>query len=525
YTFMGWNTKDDGTGIDYGVLSIFSIKENITLYAKWQENAKYTITYFGNTNTSGNVPLDSGNPYYVNSNVIVLGLGDLRKENYSFKEWNTQADGEGTTYNAGSSFAITANTNLYAIWKENDKYTITYHGNTNTGGSAPSDSNSSYYVGNSVITLGQATLIKTNYTFMGWNTKADGTGTNYLAGATFNINANTDLYANWKENNKYTITYNGNTNTGGTIPSDSSSPYYDGSSVTTLGQGSLVKANYTFDSWNTRADGGGTSYKSGSSFNIRANTILYAIWNENAKYTITYHGNDNTSGAAPTDGNSPYYVNNIATILGPSTLRKTNYTFVGWNTKAEGDGTNYGVLGSVEITANINLYAKWQENAKYTITYHGNNNTDGNVPFDSSSPYYENTSITILPVGGLSRDNYTFVGWNTKADGQGTPYNAGSTLSIKENTNLYAIWEENAKYRVTYFGNTNTGGSVPTDSNQHYVGSSVTPLGVGTLVKANYTFDSWNTKADGSGNRYILGSSFIISSNTNLYAIWKENAK
>ncbi|MGL4382651.1 MAG: InlB B-repeat-containing protein, partial [Bacilli bacterium] len=381
---------------DYSALSIFSIKENITLYAKWQENAKYTITYFGNTNTSGNVPSDSSSPYYVNTNVIVLGLGDLRKENYSFTGWNTQADGEGTSYKAGSSFAITANTNLYAIWKENDKYTITYHGNNNTGGSTPSDTNSPYYVGSTITLLPIGGLVKANHTFMGWNTNEKGTGTNYEVLSTLEITGNIDLYANWKENAKYTITYNGNTSTGGVVPSDNSSPYYDGNSVTILGLGSLVKANYTFDSWNTKADGSGTKYTPSAVFKINANTNLFAIWKENSKYTITYHGNNNTSGTAPTDANSPYYVNNIATILGPSTLRRTNYTFVGWNTKAEGDGIDYGVLGSVEITANINLYAKWQENAKYTITYHGNTNTGGSAPSDGSSPYYVDSNVTIL---------------------------------------------------------------------------------------------------------------------------------
>ncbi|MGL4382652.1 MAG: InlB B-repeat-containing protein, partial [Bacilli bacterium] len=391
-----WNTQANGKGDSYNTANTIKISGNMTLYAIWTENDKYTITYFGNDNSEGSAPVDSRSPYYVDSNATLLGAGSLRKTNYTFMGWNTKAEGDGTTYNVGSSISVKANTNLYAIWKENAKYTITYRGNNNTGGNAPSDSNSPYYVGSTITTLPIGNLVKANYTFMGWNTKADGTGTNYLAGATFNINANTDLYANWKENTKYTITYNGNTSTGGTIPSDNSSPYYDGSSVTTLGQGSLVKANYTFVQWNTKSDGTGTKYDPGSTFNIRANTILYAIWKENAKFTITYHGNDNTSGTAPTDGNSPYYVNNIVTILGPSTLRKTNYTFVGWNTKAEGDGIDYGVLSAVEIKANINLYAKWQENAKYTITYHGNTNTGGSAPSDGSSPYYVDSNVTIL---------------------------------------------------------------------------------------------------------------------------------
>jgi uncharacterized repeat protein (TIGR02543 family) len=79
----------------------------------------------------------------------------------------------------------------------------------------------------------------------------------------------------------YTVTYNGNTNTSGTAPVDGSSPYTEGSTVTILGNsGSPVLANsgFTFDGWNTVANGSGTSYSQGNTFTITANTILYAKW-------------------------------------------------------------------------------------------------------------------------------------------------------------------------------------------------------------------------------------------------------
>lgn len=75
----------------------------------------------------------------------------------------------------------------------------------------------------------------------------------------------------------YIITYNGNTNTSGTVPTDL--PYIDGSTVTVLGNtGSLVKTGYTFAGWNTESNGTGTSYLQGNTFTINANTTLYAKW-------------------------------------------------------------------------------------------------------------------------------------------------------------------------------------------------------------------------------------------------------
>ena len=79
----------------------------------------------------------------------------------------------------------------------------------------------------------------------------------------------------------YTVTYNGNTNTSGTAPIDSSSPYISDSTVTVLGNSGspvLAKTGFIFSGWNTAANGSGASYLPEDTFTINANTILYAQW-------------------------------------------------------------------------------------------------------------------------------------------------------------------------------------------------------------------------------------------------------
>ena len=78
----------------------------------------------------------------------------------------------------------------------------------------------------------------------------------------------------------HTVTYDGNGNTGGSVPVDASSPYNENDTVTVLGNtGSLVKTGYTFDGWNTAADGSGTDYAPAATFQMPAsNTTLYAQW-------------------------------------------------------------------------------------------------------------------------------------------------------------------------------------------------------------------------------------------------------
>ncbi len=77
-------------------------------------------------------------------------------------------------------------------------------------------------------------------------------------------------------------------------------------------------------------------------------------------YTVTYNGNGNTSGTAPTDSNSPYNSGATVTVLGNTgSLTKTSKTFAGWNTKDDGTGTDYAASDTFTISANTVLYAKW----------------------------------------------------------------------------------------------------------------------------------------------------------------------
>ena len=77
----------------------------------------YSVKYDANTGT-GEVPVD-GNDYEEGDQVIVLGSGTLTKDGYTFSGWNTQADGNGTTYQEGDEFLMgSEDITLYAIWNE-----------------------------------------------------------------------------------------------------------------------------------------------------------------------------------------------------------------------------------------------------------------------------------------------------------------------------------------------------------------------------------------------------------------------
>lgn len=74
-------------------------------------------------------------------------------------------------------------------------YAVSYNAN---GGSGTISNQKKWYGEN--LTLASSGFTRANYTLKRWNTKADGTGTNYALGATYTGNAALTLYAVWELN-------------------------------------------------------------------------------------------------------------------------------------------------------------------------------------------------------------------------------------------------------------------------------------------------------------------------------------
>ncbi len=242
----------------------------------------YSVSYSANGATSGSVPVD-GNKYSSGATVTVLGnTGSLAQAGDSFAGWNTAANGSGTSYAPGATFTMAnANVTLYAQWTPLPTYSVTYSANGATSGSVPVDGNK-YSSGATVTVLGNTgNLAQAGYSFAGWNTAANGSGTSYAPGATFTIaSSNVTLYAQWSPTGStFTVTYLGNGSTSGFGVPDPNQ-YKLGYTVTVLGNlGFFFKPDYVLTGWNTAADGSGTTYTVGSTFAMGpANVTLYAQW-------------------------------------------------------------------------------------------------------------------------------------------------------------------------------------------------------------------------------------------------------
>jgi hypothetical protein len=292
-------------------------------------------------------------------------------------------------------------------------YTVTYNGNGATGGSVPTDSNN-YLQGATVEVKGNTGgLSLAGYTFAGWNTMSDGSGTSYAGGATFPMGtADIALYTVWTTLPTYTVTYNGNGATGGSVPTDSNN-YLQGATVEVKGNtGGLSLADYTFAGWNTMSAGSGTSYAGGATFPMgTANVILYAVWALIPTYTVTYDGNGADSGYVPTDGVHYAQGAPVPAFGNTGFLAKSDYSFAGWNTASDGSGITHagGSLFSMG-TANLTLFAVWvPSNLTFmssgtSITITGYTTVSGSLTIPSgvttigNSAFYNCTSLTSVNI-------------------------------------------------------------------------------------------------------------------------------
>lgn len=484
----------------------------------------FIITYDGNGNTSGTVPFDA-NSYSAGDVITVKGnVNGLGKTGFSFAGWSDQKDGEGVIYSAGAEIKnLTSNKTLYAKWVKSMTFAVRYLDNGATSGDVPIDQNL-YYPGTMIIVKGNTqNLQKKNFTFVGWNTASDGNGKDYAAGVRLTIqNDHVILYAKWTQQIVCRIIYDGNGNTGGTVPVDSN-VYQIGSKIITRDiSESFVKNGFKFAGWNTRADGNGTSY--GREVDILAQDsviTLYARWTDKETFTITYDGNGKTSGEVPVDVNN--YEKDASAILKKNVggLAKTGYGFVGWCADKDGNGTRYAQEDTVQILGNTIMYAVWGQVFTYKVTYNGNNNTGGTVPYDSVAHLAGHDAIVLPNSGALTRTDYVFAGWNTSPDGNGAQLQPGKTFRIDSTVTLYARWTKDVTYTVTYDANGSTSGSAPVDNNNYLSGEfAIASSNTGNLSKSKFSFAGWNTESDGSGTSYSGGASFAVTSNIILYAKW-----
>ena len=237
------------------------------------------------------------------------------------------------------------------------------------------------------------------------------------------------------------VTYYGNGNTGGLVPSDTSTYQTNATFVVLGNSGTLTKTGYTFAGWK---DNLGADYQPNAQYTLaNAGVSFYAQWTANP-YRVYYNLTEATSGAVPTDANI-YAISNTANVRGnPGNLQRTGYAFAGWTDNANRTGRIYVSGETYTVPANdINFWAAWTPNT-YTITYDVNGASG--LPSVTSDLYTVGSAVVRLPtVGTMEKSGYNFGGWATQP--VGTPMS--DSFTVEADTKLFAQWNT-ASFTLTY---------------------------------------------------------------------------
>jgi uncharacterized repeat protein (TIGR02543 family) len=175
------------------------------------------------------------------------------------------------------------------------------------------------------------------------------------------------------------------------------------------------------------------------------------------------------------------------------------------------------LIGFALITCTSNSPGGSSGGNTYTLTFNGNGSTSGTAPAKITQT--KGTATPVPGKGNLEKTGSNFTGWNTAANGSGDSYAEGDVYNKDTSATLYAQWTTEGSYTLTFNGNGNTGGTASAAITRS-IGTPITILGKGTLVKTGYDFAGWNTAANGSGESYVEGDEYDKDTSATLYAQW-----
>ena len=480
--------------------------------------------------------------------ILPLGTGmsaTVSLATVPISSWNTKSDGTGTSFPVGGTFRTFEDITLYAHYAS---FTTTLK----AGGSGEADVTQT---GAGPTSLQSNPFTRSGYRFTGWESAE---GDTYSDGATLNFNRTWELTAQWAE--EFDVTFDANGGSG------TMSAQTEIAAASILGN-SFTRSGYTFSEWNTAADGTGTAYAAGASFPFTADDTLYAQWLKSspsidATHDIWIEGD----GSNPDDGTSTSLILKMGTSGTGSSYKRVallrfdydpSYVWtsaaldlvVSSNTKGASD-PNYG---NSFKSFNVNVYgandADWAESSldftsasttasDWKISFTHPYSTPGatfigniSVPANSTSP--SGPYPTVGETFSLSNpDLVTFL--NNDSDGKVTFFitrtdeSAQSNLQFasSENTTYdgprLTVPGSGFSYPVAYDVNGGTG-TVP-DQGAYVVGAPYTVASPSSIIPpSGQSFAGWNSRSNGTGTAYPVGSSYSTSASVTLYAQYTSN--
>ena len=418
YIFAGWCADPFGLP-EYVFDGKTMPAQNITVYAYWAAPTVSGVAYITMEGTGGkNLTIPYG------GTIDESMLPDPQKpagEGWTFAGWATK---NGDTYTPFHfSTKIYENIELYPYYTNKSSYTVTY-----TDGKDTVTDMKRYAPGAHADVQANSFAVPGGKVFLGWNTKADGTGTTYYPGSKIPVTDNLTLYAIWGEKvPTVSLTYNANGGKGGTHVENG---YVNNGLVTLWDGSSFSLAGYSLDGWSTDPNAASAEYKTGSTARVDStgDNILYAVWkaNNDTAYKVEFYC-EQTDGAytlAKTEQRTGTTDTTVSVTDGDKGYGAPTYVY---------DAANENNVESGPVAADgsltLKLYFK-RNTAEYTI-HHFLKGTEVQVAPDQTGTMTIGDTLTASASTALGAE-YTSAHANS--------YSPSQSLEMKATGNVITVY-------------------------------------------------------------------------------------
>ena len=430
---------------------------DVTLRLYYDRN-HYTVTvehYY--MDTSGNYPEKPSvtqdlKPYYGET----LVHDELARE---IKGLSLNAQKSAEENGNRTQTQVTGNT-VIRLYYDRSVCTVTYDYRTNGGTSADQETVKTYYGADADLSVA---AYKNGWEHDGWNTKSDSeTGL-----PRYTVTGNVTLYAVYRKD--ITVTFVDFAQTykrEGSMYNNDTYALIDAPQCSTYGGWENV-SDIKAVGFNSRADitaegAEKMEVKSGEEhLKIPDSITYYTVCRADVTLTYELNGgteNDTTKPVTKTvycNAAAPQEVKGFKLQLGESVKESVDfdgythsYTFATWAENSPESETRFPCNADYVLKENTTMYALWDETVTpitYYIEFDGNAGTAArNIPDKMEVQYGEEV---VLPEQKPERTGFTFMGWNTRTDGQGTTYQPQDTVKNLTTVNhatvkLYARWKQ-----------------------------------------------------------------------------------
>ena len=464
YKWAGFETESrltfrNGTSKTSNPVTFVMPEENVTLKAcSASQTNEYTVTvehYY--MDTAGNYPdkpsvAEDLTPYYgetlVHKNLAREIKGLSFNENKTIQENGNRMQTQ-----------VKGNTTV-RLYYDRTVCTVTYDSRTNGGTSADKETVKTYYGADADLSVA---AYKNGWEHAGWNTKSDSE-----TGLTrYTVTGNVTLYAVYRKD--ITVTFVDFAQTykrEGSMYNNDTYALIDAPQCSTYGGWENV-SDVTAVGFNSRADitaegAEKMEVKSGEEhLKIPDSITYYTVCRADVTLTYELNGGTENDTTKPVkeevycNAAAPQEVKGFALQLGESIKESVDldgythsYAFATWAENSPESETRFPCNADYVLKENTTMYALWDETVTpitYYIEFDGNAGTAArNIPDKMEVQYGEEV---VLPEQKPERTGFTFMGWNTRTDGQGTEYQPQDTVKNLTTVNhatvkLYAQWKQ-----------------------------------------------------------------------------------